>query len=265
MSRRLALITGASAGIGAAFARRYAQAGCDVALTARRADRLQSLAAELADKHGVEALVMPTDLSDPDSPMKLMSTIAGRGRHVDVLVNNAGYGRAGPFTASDWTVHRDFLQVLTVAPAELCHLALPGMMERRYGRILNVASLLGLSPALPDHGMYSASKAFLVKLSETLHLEGRGAGVHVTAVCPGLTRSEFHEDPSLRAAARRAPAAAWMSAEAVAAEGYQAAEENRPLCVPGGLNKVVAVAARLVPETWGLEIADRQTHRSKPN
>jgi short-subunit dehydrogenase len=263
--RRLALVTGASAGIGAAFARRYAEAGCDLALTARRADRLEALAAELSERHGVEAFALAADLADPAAPERLVAEVAARGRHVDVLVNNAGYGRAGPFTASDWSVHRDFLQVLTVAPAQLCHLVLPGMVERGYGRILNVASLLGLSPALPDHGLYSAAKAFLVKLSETLHLEGRAAGVHVVAVCPGLTRSEFHAAPSLREAAGRAPALAWMSAEAVAAEAYAAGEENRPVCVPGGLNKVVAAVARLVPETWGLEIADRQTYRARPD
>jgi short-subunit dehydrogenase len=147
---------------------------------------------------------------------------------------------------------------MTVAVAELSHRALPGMVERGFGRIVNVASLLGLFPAIPDHGLYSAAKAFVVKLSETLHLETRGTGVHVTVVCPGLTRSEFHDDPALKGATTQAPPWAWMEARPVAEQGYEAVEAGRPICVPGGANKAMAVAARLVPEEWGLAIVGRR-------
>lgn len=150
---------------------------------------------------------------------------------------------------------------MTVAVAELSHRALPGMLERRFGRILNVASLLGLTPAIPDHGLYSAAKAFVVKFSEGLHLETLGTGVHVTAVCPGLTRSEFHQDPGLRDAAAAAPAWLWMQADTVAAQGYAAAEANRPICVPGPANAAMAALSRLIPQTWGLALAGRAGRR----
>jgi short-subunit dehydrogenase len=259
--RRLALVTGASAGIGAAFARTYAAAGYDLALTARRGDRLEALAAEISRDHAVEAYPLPADLAEPAAPERLVGQIVARGRVVDALVNNAGYGRAGPYATSDWAEHRAFLQVMTAAPAELAHRVLPGMIERGFGRIVNVASLLGLTPAIPDHGLYSAAKAFVVKFSEGLHLETLGTGVHVTAVCPGLTRSEFHTDPSLRGAVDAAPAWAWMEAEAVADQGFAAAEANQPICVPGATNKAMAAAARFLPETWGLALVARQTRR----
>jgi short-subunit dehydrogenase len=260
--RRLALVTGASAGIGAAFARTYAAAGYDVAVTARRADRLEALVAEIARDHGVEAHALPADLADPAAPEQLIGEITARGRAVDVLVNNAGYGRVGPYVASNWAEHRDFLQVMTVAVAELSHRALPGMVDRGYGRILNVASLLGLTPAIPDHGLYSAAKAFVVKFSEGLHLETLGTGVHVTAVCPGLTRSEFHTDPSLREPTAAAPDWLWMEAKAVAQEGFEAAEANRPICVTGAANRAVAAAAHLLPPSWGLKMVARRYRRT---
>ena len=261
MSRRLCLVTGASAGIGEAFARVYARNGFDLALTARRGERLEALATELSAAHGIEALALPADLADPATPGRLMDAIAARGRVVDVLVNNAGYGRAGAYARSDWTQQRDFLQVLTVAVAELSHRTLPGMLERRWGRIVNVASVLGLTAAIPDHGLYSAAKAFVVKLSESLHLETLGTGVHVTAVCPGLTRSEFHEDPSLRASTTAAPGWMWMQALAVAEQGYAASEAGQAVCVPGGFNKAVTAFAHLLPESWSLALVARGARR----
>jgi short-subunit dehydrogenase len=262
LSRRLCLVTGASAGIGAAFARVYAANGYDVALTGRRGARLEGLAEELRQDHRIEAFALPADLADPAAPERLTAELAARGRHVDALVNNAGYGLAGPYAASEWAEQRAFLQVMTTAVAELSHRALPGMVERRFGRIVNVASLLGLTPAIPDHGLYSAAKAFVVKFSEGLHLETLGTGVHVTVVCPGLTRSEFHSDPGLRDAAAGAPEWAWMEARAVAEQGYEAAEANRPISVPGPANKAMAALAHLLPEAWGLAVVARRTRRT---
>jgi short-subunit dehydrogenase len=257
VARRLCLVTGASAGIGAAFARTYAAHGWDLALTARRADRIESLAAELAGRFAIEAFAVPADLARPEAPAAILAEVAARGRSVDALVNNAGYGLPGPFAGSDWAAHQAFLQVLVTSVAELSHRVLPGMVERRFGRIVSVASLLGLTPAIPDHGLYSAAKAFVVKLSETLHVETRGAGVHVTVLCPGLTRSEFHDDPALKAGAARAPAWAWQDAEAVAAAGYAAVERNEAICVPGAGNRALAALARHDPEGLGLGIAAR--------
>jgi len=259
--RRLCLITGASAGIGAEFARVYAAHGYDLALTARRVERLEALAASLAAEFGVEALALPADLADPAAPSQLIEQIAARGRVVDALVNNAGYGLRGTVARLAWAEQQASLQVMVTAVAELSRLVLPGMLERGFGRIVNVSSLLGLMPALPGSGLYSAAKAFVVKLSETLHLETQGSGVHVTALCPGLTHTEFHDKAVMKELVSSSPAWIWQSAEAVARAGYAAVEANRPICVPGATNKAFAAFARAVPESWGVRLMAAQARR----
>ena len=144
MHRRLALVTGASAGIGAALARSLAARGYDLALTARRQERLDALADELRLRFGAGSLVIPEDLADPAAPARLLAAVEAAGRDIDVLVNNAGYGLPGVFVETGWQEQADFLQVMLHAPTELTHRLLPGMTERRFGRILNVASLAGL-------------------------------------------------------------------------------------------------------------------------
>lgn len=242
-----ALVTGASAGIGTAFAAHLAGRGFDLVLTARRAERLEAIAADLRGRFGVAVLVLPADLADPAAPASLCERLTVAGRHVDVLVNNAGYGVAGRYVATEWRVQRDFLQVLVTAVAELTHRLLPGMLERRWGRIVNVASLAALVPAAPGHTLYAASKAFLVKFSEALHGEVRAAGVHVTAVCPGFTRSEFHDVTGTRDKVNRMPSWMWLDAEQVAADGYQAVMAGQPIRVIGRVNRTIATAARHLP------------------
>lgn len=244
---RTALVTGASAGIGAAFAAHLAARGYDLVLTARRADRLEALAADLRTRFGIAVLVLPADLADPAAPAALCDRLTAAGRHIDVLVNNAGYGVAGRYAATDWRVQRDFLQVLVTAVAELTHRLLPGMVTRGWGRVINVASLAALVPAAPGHTLYAASKAFLVKFSESLHGEVRAAGVHVTAVCPGFTRSEFHDVTGTRAQVSRMPAWMWLDAEAVAVDGYDAVMAGKPIRVTGRVNQAIATAAKHLP------------------
>ena len=255
--RRLCLVTGGSAGIGAAFARVYAAHGYDLALTARRADRLDALAQALRDDFGVEAITLPADLALPETPARLVAALAAQGRVVDALVNNAGYGLRGAHATTPWADHQAFLQVLVAAPAALAHAVLPGMVERRFGRIVNVASLLGLMPALPGQGLYSASKAFVVKFSEGLHMETLGTGVHVTALCPGLTRSEFHAAAGMTEVIAMAPPFVWMDAAPVAQAGYAAVEANRAICVPGVPNKAMAALFRILPERLGMNLVAR--------
>jgi short-subunit dehydrogenase len=251
--RRLALVTGASAGIGEAFARLYAARGHDLALTARRAGRLERLAEDLGRRHGIEVLVLPADLAEPGAPEHLARLIAGHGREVDVLVNNAGYGLPGRFAETAWSDQAAFLQVLASAPAELAHRLAPGMAERGYGRILNVASLAGLAPGGPGATLYAATKAFLVRFSESLHLELKGSGVHVTALCPGFTYSEFHDVTGSRELVRRSiPRLFWQDADAVARAGFSGVEANRAVCVPGVTNKLMAGLAKLTPEGLAL-------------
>lgn len=262
MARRLALVTGASAGIGAAFARIYASHGYDVALTARRADRLEALAGEIRLRFGVEALTLSADLAEPGAVDAILADLAGHGRVVDALINNAGYGLPGAYAETDWPAQRDMLQVMLVAPCELIHKVLPGMIERRFGRIVNVASLAGLVPGSSGHTQYAATKSFLIKLSQSLHLENLATGVHVSALCPGFTFSEFHDVNATRAqVSQSTPDWLWLGADEVAATGYEAAEANRPICVTGLPNKAIAAVAKLLPDDWALALMASQGAR----
>lgn len=251
MTRRLCLITGASSGIGAAFARIYASHGFDVALTARRGDRLDTLAEEIRTRAGVETLTIVADLAEPGAVDHILAQIAANGRTVDVLVNNAGYGLPGAYGATTWEQQQAFMNVLVNAVCEMSHKVLPGMVAQRYGRIVNVASLAGFLPGTPNSTLYAAAKSFLIRFSESLHLENLATGVHVSALCPGLTYSEFHDVNASRARISEAtPSWMWLGADEVAATGYEAAEANRPVCVTGGPNKAIAALAKILPDEW---------------
>jgi short-subunit dehydrogenase len=262
MTRRLCLVTGASAGIGAAFARIYASHGYDLVLTARRQDRLESLADEIRLRYGVETLTLPADLSDPAAGDRLLADIDAHGLVVDALVNNAGYGLPGGYVGTPWEAQQAMLQVMLIAVCELTHKLAPGMAARGYGRIVNVASLAGLGPGAPGQTLYSATKAFLVRFSQSLHLELKDRGVHVSALCPGFTYSEFHDVIHSRAAVSRSiPPWLWLGPDEVAAAGYEAAEANRAICVPGAPNKALAAAAKLLPDDWALALMAREAGR----
>jgi short-subunit dehydrogenase len=262
MTRRLALVTGASAGIGAAFARHLAARGHDLVLSARRVERLEALAGELRDRHGAQAFVAPADLADPAGARRLLEQAAALGRPVEVLVNNAGYGLTGAFAQTRWADQQAFLQLMVVAPCELAHKLLPGMVERRFGRIVNVASVAGLIPGAAGHTLYAGAKSLLVRFSQSLHLEAAPHGVHVSALCPGFTWSEFHDVNGTRAQISAAtPRWAWLPAERVVAEGWRAVEANQAVCVPGALYKLICGAARLVPDGLALAVMRAQGPR----
>lgn len=245
------MITGASAGIGAAFARIYASHGYDVALTARRGERLERLADEIRLRAGVETYAIAADLADSGAVDAVLAELADQGRTVDALVNNAGYAVSGAYDATAWEAQAGLLQVLTTAVCEATHKVLPGMVERRFGRILNVASVAGLTPGTPGSTLYGPAKAFLVRFSQGLHLELRASGVHVSALCPGFTYSEFHDvNGSRERISQSTPSWLWMGADEVAAAGYEAAEANRPLCVPGVHNQLIAAAMKALPDEW---------------
>ena len=258
---RTALITGASAGIGVALARVFAEHGFDLVLTARREDRLAALASELQSQFGVTATPIAADLADAGTPQQLYDAIAARGITVDALVNNAGYGVPRAFRKVSWETHATFMQVLVTAVLELTHRFEPGMTERGYGRILNVASLAGLVPGSAGHTLYGAAKSFLIKFSESLALEHGGDGVHVTALCPGFTHTEFHDVAGLRDLKKKLPSPLWMDADTVARLGYRAVMAGQPLCIPGAVNRVIASATRLVPESVALKVMKTQTKR----
>jgi short-subunit dehydrogenase len=262
MDRRLALITGASAGIGQAFARIFASHGYDLALTARRGARLEALADDIRLRYGGETLVIPADLAERDAPVAILEAVQANGRQVDALVNNAGYGLPGAYADTRWVDQQAFLQVMVTAPCELAHRVLPGMLERRFGRIVNVASLAGLIPGGAGHTLYGATKALMVRFSQSLHLETEAQGVHVSALCPGFTYSEFHDVNGTRAqVSASTPEWLWLGADEVAAAGYEAVEANRPICVPGSPNKAIAAVAKVLPDDWALALMASQGPR----
>lgn len=259
--RRTALITGASSGIGDAFAEEFAARGFDVVLTARREDRLRAVAERLRLRYGVTTHVVVADLADPAAPARLWREVEDRRLTVDALVNNAGYGVPGAFLASEWPRHLAQLQVMVVALGELTHLLLPGMIARGYGRIVNVASLAALVPAPAGHTLYAATKAFVVKFSESLAGEVRASGVHVTAVCPGFTRSEFHDVTGTRAKVSRLPPWLWLDAATVAREGFEAVSVGTPVLVVGRVNRMIATLGRLLPRRLLVALGRRTAHR----
>lgn len=245
---RTVLITGASSGIGRALAGVFAAEGWDLVITARREDRLRALAEELARQHGRRIHVVVSDLAADGAVAKLCDDIGSHGIDIDGLVNNAGYGVAGSYVNNTWERHRAFLQVMVVAVAELTRRLLPAMIERGYGRILNVASVAGLVPAPAGHTLYAASKAFMIRFSESLAQEAKHHGVHVTAVCPGFTFSEFHDVTGTREMMGNLPAFMWMDAPTVARQGFDAVMRGKPVYVTGAVNSSIVTLLRFLPQ-----------------
>lgn len=244
MGKKRFLITGASAGIGESFARTLAAQGHDLALSARRADRLNALAGALKQAHGTNVQIVTADLADPTAPAKVLAEVGP----IDGLINNAGYGLPGAYANTSWADQAAFIQVMMTAPAELCHRALPGMLQRGYGRIINVASLAGVLPSGPGHTLYGASKAFLIRFSQSLNAESVNTGVHVSALCPGFTYSEFHDVNGTRGAVSKMPKWMWQSADAVVREGLAGVEANEPVVVSGFINRRLAWLSKALPD-----------------
>lgn len=240
----VALVTGASEGIGRALAHVLARHGHPVALSARNAERLQSLAEEIRHRHGVEAWCFPQDLAKPDGPAALHAAVTEAGIEIEILVNNAGFGLYGRFLGRGAGEHADLVAVNVAAPTRLCHLFGAAMAARGHGRILNVASTVAFLPG-PMMSTYFASKAYLHRFSEALHEELKENGVSVTCLCPGLTVSRFHERAGLtRTNLLRF---AMASAESVAEAGYRGMMAGRLLVLPGLKNRLAPLSERLLP------------------
>jgi len=248
--RKLALITGASAGIGAAFARAYAARGFDLALVARRADRLESLAADLRAAHGVEAFAIPADLAVLDAQAPVMTALAARGREVDVLVNNAGFGIPRLFTDVQWAEQRDFLMTMAVTPCALAHAVIPGMAARGWGRIINIASMAGFAPGVAGNTLYPGVKGLIIRFSQALDCEVRSEGIKVTAVCPGATESDFAKEAGYAHLVGPSSRMFTQSADHVAAVAIKANEAGRVIVIPGWHNSLAVMAMRALPEAW---------------
>lgn len=243
---RTALVTGASAGIGAAFAHVLAADGLDLVLVARRREKLQSLAQELTARHGVRVEVVSADLSDPGAPRSIIDSVHELGLQVDVLVNNAGSSGNTAFAETEWSALAAEIQVMVTAVTELAHLVVPGMKERGWGRVINLSSLAAFSPP-GESLLYTGIKSYVLDVSQSLDMELKPFGVHVTAVCPGFTHSEFHETMGTSEAAAKLPKMLWQEADAVAREGWAAAQAGKAVCVTGRVNKVLSHVMRAVP------------------
>jgi short-subunit dehydrogenase len=254
LNGRSALVTGASSGIGLALARALAHHGVRLAITARRTERLQQFAAECTAAGQPAPVVVPGDLSRPGGPEEVFAKARAALGSVEILVNNAGFGRYGPAHSVPIEVHSSILRVNIEALVRLTLLALPEMIERRDGSILQVASTAGFVP-LPYMATYSATKAFVVSFSQALHAEVKPLGVRVVCLCPGKTATEFFDAarfPSVRLARR----GLGMTAESVAAEGIAALTSGEAVRSAGRGNRLMVGALRLIPRRLMLAMAD---------
>jgi len=245
-TKRRALITGASSGLGLELARLFAADGHDLVLVARRRDRLEALAAELA-RPGLSIEIVAVDLEDPATPAALIQGLERKGITIDFLVNNAGFGSQGKF----WTLPRErelaMIDVNCRALVELTHRVVPGMIGRGFGRVLNIASTAAFQPG-PYMATYYASKAFVLHFSEALAYELRSTGVTVTAHCPGATATGFAEVAAI--GHTRLFKAGVADAAAVARHGYRAMLRGRVVAVAGVLNWIGVVGVRFLPRRW---------------
>jgi short-subunit dehydrogenase len=238
---RTALVTGPTAGIGHAFARQLAARGYDLVLVARDEERLDKTAAELRAAHGVEVEVLPADLTDRADLARVEARVADEARPVDLLVNNAGFGLKHRFLDNSVDVETAMLDILVTAVLRLSHAALGPMAARGHGGIINVSSVAAFLP----RGTYSAAKAWVNSFSEWAANEYRSRGVTVTALCPGFTRTEFHERMDVDRGS--APSFMWLDADELVATALSDHDQGRTYSIPSPQYKVITTVARLVP------------------
>lgn len=237
---RTGLVTGASSGIGRAFAEHLAERGWNVVAVARRAGRLEALTGALASRYRVDAVALVADLADPDAPAAIHADLEQRGLHVDFLVNNAGFSLYGRYLDHPWSEQRQMLQVMGIAPCELTHRLLPAMLERRFGRIVQVASPAAFFPGSPRATLYAGVKALVVRLSEAIAEEYGGDGIHATASLPGYTDTEIFEGtPWSEQMGSGAMRHLRLAPEQVAREAYSACMAGKRLIVHGRFARVL--------------------------
>jgi uncharacterized protein len=246
MSKPLALITGASSGIGAAMARDLAKRGHDLVLVARREAAMQQLAAQLSREFGVACHVLAADLIAPNAVPQLVAQLGQRSLQPDVLINNAGLGLIGHHVRNNWADVQRMIDLNITVLTQLTHALLPGMVQRGHGRVLNVASTASFQPG-PGMAVYFASKAYVLSYSEALHQELQDKGISVTALCPGPTESEFVQVASKDQRIGLADHVPFASAESVARYGIEALMRGQAVAVPGLVNRLGAISVRFTP------------------
>ena len=253
MNRKTAVITGASSGIGLELARMFAADGYDLIVTARRLERLQQLADELGKAHGTVVRIIQMDMAQPYAGQALWKTISALTPDIEVLVNNAGVGDSGDFAGEEPEVIERMIHLNISTLTSLTRHALPQMIARGHGRILNVASLAGFQPGGPGMSVYYATKSYVLSFSRGIRRELRGSGISVTALCPGATRTEFEGT----AKAQNTLLFRWtkpMEASVVARAGYRGMQRGCSVVVPGLLNKLLAISPGFSPSAIALEI-----------
>jgi short-subunit dehydrogenase len=259
--RPLALVTGASAGIGATFAYVLSAIGLDPILVARRRERLEALREDLEAQYGVEAETLVADLATPEGLRAVEQRIRDA-RRLDLLVNNAGFGTTGRFWECDLERQEQMHQLHVTATLRLTHAALCGMVARKRGAIINVASVAGFAPT-GGSVSYGATKAWMIAFTEALHMELRNAGspVRVQALCPGFTYSEFHD--VLGVDRSGIPEPLWMQPEDVVAESMRGLRANQPVVVPGKFYRALVALLRILPRQWYYQASAAYARRSR--
>jgi short-subunit dehydrogenase len=253
--RGTALVTGASGGIGYEFSKLLARDGYGLVLVARGQDALERVAEQLRLAYGVPVRSIAKDLARPNAAAEINTELDGAGLQVEILVNNAGLGARGSFTDSDMAGMLGMLQLNVVALTQLTRLVLPGMVARRSGKVLNVASTAAFSPG-PLMAVYYASKAYVLSFSEGIAQELVGAGVTVTALCPGPTATNFQQRASM-GNARLFRGGLTMSPDTVARIGYAGLQSGKRVVIPGLANRLMALGARVAPSRLAAVLAER--------
>jgi hypothetical protein len=259
IARPVALVTGASAGIGAALAREAAKDGHDLVLVARRREPMEALAAELKST-GAQISIISADLGKPGGAAALMRNVEERGLAIDTLINNAGLGDTQRFDREDPEKILSMLQVNVVALTELTRLVLPQMVARKRGKVMLLASTAAFQPG-PGMAVYYATKSYILSFGRAIGYELRGTGVSVTTLCPGPTSSEFAQVASMQGVALFEGPIPVMTAAEVARQGYAALKAGRPQIITGLLNRIFALSTRFTPTSILLMIAGRLNAR----
>jgi len=252
LSGKTALVTGASSGLGVDFARLLAERGCHLIVVARREEALNRLKQELEDRHGVPVHAISMDLAAPDAPQQLYGRVQAAGLKVDVLVNNAGFGLFGGFAEIPWARERAMLELDILTVVHLTKLFVPDMVSRKFGYVLNIASIGAFQPT-PTYASYAAGKAFVLNYSAAVDCELRGTGVHCTALCPGITRTEFYQVSGQKLNVYHR--LTMMSSAEAARIGLNAMLQGRSSVVAGWFNAFIALVTKLVPRRWAAGLA----------
>ena len=251
-----ALITGATAGIGAAYAKLLAKEGFDLVLVARDLPRLKGVAKELSKLYKIKAETIKADLTKPSQLAKVEKRLANNSKPIEVLINNAGFGLKDSFLVSNLAKEQELLDVLVTAPMRLSHAVLPGMIKRNSGSIVNVSSVASFIAG----GTYSAAKSYLTVFSEYLHTELRDTNIKVSALCPGFTRTEFHARGKMKMSGL--PNYMWTTVDQVVAKSWRYVKAGKVICIPGWqymlLSSIARIAPRPLVRKLGIKIRRKQ-------